>query len=60
MNLGVHDKSDDEDDINDGESEEGVVEGGPHLRPHQDQDGSQVAQHSHQTNHRHQHLSSTR
>ena len=53
IHLRVHDESDNEDDVDDGEGEEGVVEGGPHLRPHQDQDRSKVAEHTHHTNHRH-------
>ena len=54
--LGVNDESDDEDDVDDGEGDEGVVEGGLHLRPHQDQDGSEIAQDANNANQGHQHL----
>ena len=56
LHLGVHDESDDEDDVNDGEGDEWVVEGRSHLGTHQDQDRSKVPKHPHQTNHGHQHL----
>ena len=56
LHLGVHDESDDEDDVNDGEGDEGVVEGGLHLGPHQDQDRTQVAHHTYHPYYGHQHL----
>ena len=56
LHLGVHDESDDEDDVNDGEGDEGVVEGRLHLGPHQDQNRTKVAHNTHHAHHRHQHL----
>ena len=49
--LDVDEEGDDEEDVDDGEGDEGVVEGGLHLRPEEDQDGRQVPHHPHYCHH---------
>ena len=45
--LDVNEEGDDEKDVNDGEGDEGVVEGGLHLGAEEDEDRRQVPHHPH-------------
>ena len=54
--LDVNEEGDDEEDVDNGKGDEGVVEGGLHLGTEEDQDGGEVPDHPNDRHHRHAHL----